>query len=185
LTRLDDILLQSAIDESICLRPYDPLWPGRFLKESRRLSIFACDLLEIEHIGSTAVPGLAAKPNIDMMAGVRTMADADHVLPALCQYGYVAPPGCNRGLGDRRWLIRHAGGRRTHHLHLVVLGEQGWRRTIRFRDLLRTHPEDAKEYEALKFGLALADSSNRAGYVSGKTEFVEKLLLKYPESAAR
>jgi len=178
----DDLSLKSAINESICMRPYDPTWQQKFLKERSRLSIFSCDLLQIEHIGSTAVPGLAAKPIIDMMAGVRTMEDADHVLAALCQYGYVMPPDRNKGLPDRRWLLRHAGGHRTHHLHLVILGGQGWRRTLRFRDLLRAHTDDAKEYEALKLRLAAMAGSNRTGYALAKTEFVERLLDKYAGS---
>lgn len=178
----NDPFLESAINEPLCLHPYDPSWPRKFLKEKTRLlKIFARDIVQIEHIGSTAVPGLSAKPIIDMMAGMRSMEDADYLLAPLRDYGYVTPPECNAGLVDRRWLMRHSSARRTHHLHLVVLGGLGWRRTLRFRDLLRAHPDAAAQYEELKMRLVRVAGSDRTGYALAKTEFIEDLLQKYPE----
>lgn len=176
-----DPLLEAAINEDISIHPYDPDWPVKFLQEKARLlSIFSHDLLEIEHIGSTAVPGIAAKPIIDLMAAVRTMSAADCLLVPLRDFGYATPPECNAALVDRRWLMRHSWGHRTHHLHLVELSSEGWRRTIRFRDILRSHADIAKAYEELKFRLAASAGSNRAGYILGKSEFVEDALRKWP-----
>ena len=180
---LTNSFLESAINEPLCLQPYDPAWPRKYAKEKARLlAIFAGDILQLEHIGSTAVPGLAAKPIIDMLAGVQSMEDADALLAPLRDYGYVTPPDCNLGLVDRRWLLRHASARRTHHLHLVVLGGYGWRRTLRFRDLLCAHAEAAKQYEELKLRLVQVAGSDRTGYALAKTEFVQDLLDRYPES---
>lgn len=175
--------LQSAVNEVICIRAYDPLWPAQFEKEKARLlGIFSGDLLEIEHIGSTAVPGLAAKPVIDILAGLRAMDNVDSLLAPLRDYGYATPDNCNDGLTERRWLMRHCDGHRTHHLHLVRLDGHGWKRTIRFRDILRAEPKVAKEYEDLKYRLARVAGTDRDGYIISKTEFVEDTLRKFPET---
>lgn len=175
-----DKLLQSAINEDISISPYDPKWPQKFQSEKARLlSIFTRDLLDIEHIGSTAVPGLAAKPIIDMMAAVKSMNVADKLLEPLRGFGYVTPPECNANLPERRWLMRHANGHRTHHLHLVCESSEGWVRTLKFRDILRAHPEAAEEYRSLKVDLARTAGSNRDKYIQGKTSFVEALLKRF------
>ena len=101
-------LFQSAIDEPICISEYDLTWPHKFLTEKARLlKIFSGSFIDIEHIGSTAVPGLGAKPIIDMIAGLKSFNQADELLGPLREYGYATPPNCNEGLFDRRWLLRH------------------------------------------------------------------------------
>jgi len=85
--------------------------------------------LQIEHVGSTAVPGLPAKPVVDLMATVDSMALADRLIPRLLENGYVTSAEFNATLGDRRWLMRHADGHRTHHLHLVLPDSSAWRDT--------------------------------------------------------
>lgn len=172
-------LMQSAIDEPLWISEYDPTWPEKFRKEKARLlQIFARSFVDIEHIGSTAVPGLGAKPIIDMMGGLKNMNNADSLLGPLREYGYVTPPHCNDGLTDRRWLLRHAGGHRTHHLHLVAHGGEAWRRTIQFRDALCRDPESLKRYEKLKRDLVTITDNNRSAYISAKSEFVEMILKR-------
>ena len=142
--------------------------------------MFSADILEIEHIGSTAVPGLAAKPIIDMMGAVRSMEVADKLLGPLREFGYVTPPECNANLPERRWLMRHANGHRTHHLHLIRLSTDGWRRTLKFRDILRSDPSAAQAYKELKLQLAKSVGDDRDKYIQGKTAFIEDLLKKFP-----
>lgn len=142
------------------------------------LGIFSAALLEIQHIGSTAVPGLASKPIIDIMAAVQSMNVADRLLGPLREFGYVTPPECNANLHERRWLMRHAKGHRTHHLHLVRLSSEGWQRTIKFRDVLRSKPAAAQEYMLLKLELARTVGADRVKYIQGKTAFIEELLSR-------
>lgn len=176
----NDDLLQSAINEEIRIYPYNPSWPDQFLREKTRLlNIFERDLLDIQHIGSTAVPGLDAKPIIDMMAAVKSMDVADKLLVPLRDFGYVTPPECNANLQERRWLMRHANGHRTHHLHMVKLGSEGWNRTIKFREILRSNPASAQAYKELKLKLAESAGSGRDKYIQGKTEFIDKLLKRF------
>jgi GrpB-like predicted nucleotidyltransferase (UPF0157 family) len=118
---LESESLQLAIHESVQIISYDPGWPEKYeLEKDRLLSLFPEAFLAIEHIGSTAVPQMAAKPIIDLLGGVRSIAEADLLLPALYENGYTTSVEFNASLGDRRWLMRHAGGHRTHHLHLVI-----------------------------------------------------------------
>lgn len=177
---LDRAAMNEAVNEDIKICPYDAAWPVCFEKEKERLlGIFSRSLLGIEHIGSTAVPGLDAKPIIDMMAAVRSMEVADSLLQPLREFGYATPPDCNANLAERRWLLRQRGGHRTHHLHLVKANSEGWLRTIAFRDILRKHPNEAEAYRALKVELARESATDRSRYIRGKTEFVEGLLKKY------
>jgi GrpB-like predicted nucleotidyltransferase (UPF0157 family) len=175
----DKTFLQAAIDEPLCICDYDSSWPEKFRKEKTRLlQMFSDSIVDIEHIGSTAVPGLGAKPIIDLMGGLKSIDIAEKLLGPLREYGYFTPPHCNDGLTDRRWLLRHSGGHRTHHLHLVLHGGEGWRRTIQFRDALCADPEIAKRYEKLKRDLVTITDNNRSAYISAKSEFVEMILKR-------
>ncbi len=113
--------LQQAIHEKVQIRDYDPAWPVRFEVERRRLqSLCGHKLLAIEHVGSTAVPGLSAKPIIDIVAAVSSIQEADELLIVLCANGYATSADFNATLGSARWLMRQERGSRTHHLHLLV-----------------------------------------------------------------
>ena len=165
--------LQLALHECISLLTYDPQWPSIFLAERARLcKRFPTEFLDIQHFGSTAIPGMAAKPVIDILAGVESMAVADELLEPLVKMGYFTPTDLNPKLDDRRWLMRWSEGRRTHHLHLVVLGSSAWQGYIRFRDALLAHPDMVDRYARLKQGLAMRYSTDREAYTEGKTEFV-------------
>jgi GrpB-like predicted nucleotidyltransferase (UPF0157 family) len=147
---------------------YDSAWPARFDAEATRLARIL-PTLRWHHIGSTAVPGLLAKPIIDMMA---LTDDVDRPLPALIsEAGYAYPENYNSTLPERRWLCRPSAAHRTHHLHLVADRDE-LERHLRFRDALRADPGLADEYAALKRRLAAAMPDDREGYTAAKTAFV-------------
>ena len=169
--------LHQAIRERVRIVPYDPAWPEKYEEERERLVTLAPSaFVAIEHVGSTAVTGMAAKPIIDIAVGVRSMADADELLITLCANGYSTSAVFNATLIDQRWLMRHAGGHRTHHLHLVIHEDREWRRKIAFRNALRADAKAAIRYHVLKTRLALDKGSDRDAYTSAKTEFVEEVL---------
>lgn len=151
---------------------YDPSWPASAERASDELRTALPGLFHaIEHIGSTSVPGLAAKPIIDLMASV-TDLDAvtarDDVLRA---HGYVLT---DVGMTGRLFYPRDTDGVRTHHLHVVTADTWDTRNERLLRDHLRTHPADAERYAALKRKLAADHDAD--GYTRAKTELVQELV---------
>jgi GrpB-like predicted nucleotidyltransferase (UPF0157 family) len=150
---------------TIAIVPYDPAWPLEFARERDRLQSALGDAaLRIEHNGSTAVPGLAAKPVIDIQI-------------SLARLGYVHVASAD---DDRcPFFHRPAEWPHTHHVHVVEAGGAEERQTLAFRDYLRGHPDAAREYEALKRALAAAfggaDAAAREAYASAKSEFVMRI----------
>jgi GrpB-like predicted nucleotidyltransferase (UPF0157 family) len=142
----------------------------------RLLRLFPEAFCSIEHIGSTAVPGLAAKPVIDMMAGVESMHVADDLLSPLCQAGYDTSMEFNATLKERRWLMLHENGKRTHHLHLLIHGQTEWLRNLAFRDAMRADPGLASRYETLKRECAILHSDDREAYTAAKTSFIRSVV---------
>ena len=112
--------LQRAIHEDVALHACDPQWPALFAAERDRLLGLFPQIVAIEHIGSTAIEGLSAKPIIDLMAGMASMEVALLLAEPLCQSGYITSVDFNALLTDRQWFMRWADGHRTHHLHVVV-----------------------------------------------------------------
>ena len=175
--RDEALLLDRAIREEVALVPYDEQWPALFATEQERLlRLFPRQLLQVEHFGSTAVPGIPAKPIIDILAGVPSMAVAESLVQPLLGSGYITSPKFNATLKDRRWFMRAAEGRRTHHLHLVVLGGGPWLERLRFRDLLRSNAELARRYANLKSKLASQHRQDREAYTIAKSEFVSSVV---------
>ncbi len=168
---------------AIRLVPYDPDWPGRFAEEYRVLAaIFSGVEAVIEHIGSTAVPGLAAKPVIDIMVGLTTLTDAEDRIGLLRSAGYQYGAEHETDIPERRYFRKPIAPPRTHHLHCVVHGSRDWLRNLAFRDTLRQRPSVAAEYSALKAALAL--SVGKAEYTRRKTPFIESVLAKERGSSA-
>jgi GrpB-like predicted nucleotidyltransferase (UPF0157 family) len=162
----------------------DPRWPSLFATErDRLLAILPGRFTAIEHIGSTAVPHLAAKPIIDLIGGVPSLQEADALLEPLCANGYETSAEFNATLPDARWLMRHAGGRRTHHLHLVVFGGEKWLSRLRFRDALRADAETAGRYLQLKRDLAEQYPHDREAYTKAKGAFIDQTLRSLPNQA--
>ncbi|TMK64535.1 MAG: GrpB family protein [Actinobacteria bacterium] len=137
----------SGDGDAVEIAPYDPRWPEAFAAaESELHTVLRSWVVAIEHIGSTAVPGLPAKPVIDILVGVHTLADNDAIVVAVESLGYEYVPEYEDELPDRRYFRRWAAGRRTHQIHLVErTNTDWWDRHIGFRDWLRTH-EDARPH---------------------------------------
>jgi len=166
------------VDE-IELVPANPDWPRRFAEEAARLrTIIPADLLiDLEHIGSTAVPGLAAKPIIDIQATVTDLAAARaRLIEPLEAAGYAW--WADNPDTDRLFFVRGlppSAPRRTHHLHVMEPGP-GAIRHIAFRDYLRDHPAEAARYAALKRDLAARYRDDREAYTAAKGAFIEQIL---------
>lgn len=164
----EDLSRADVHDAEVCIVEYDPAWPTAFQAERDRLA----PLLEgaqIHHFGSTAVPGLAAKPVIDMIALV---PDLEAPIRALVHNaGYQFPRAFNATLTHRRFLCYPSASHRTHHLHLVDEREELERR-LRFRDRLRADHMLAAQYVALKGTLAERHHNDREAYTDAKSEFI-------------
>ena len=163
--------------EKIIIKEYDTKWPQLFETEKAALmEAIGHYVADIQHIGSTAVPGLAAKPVIDIMVGLRRLLDAqDCILPIEgMEYEYV--PEFEDEFPDRRYFRKSINGKRTHQIHVVEINTDFWKRHLAFRDHLRSHSETANEYAALKKELAKQFENDREGYTNAKTIFIENVL---------
>ena len=169
--------LLAAINADVALEDYDCSWPTKFAAEEHRLlCLFPSLLVGIEHIGSTAVPGLKAKPIIDLLAGVETMAVAESLAEPLQRSGYTTSAKFNATLFDRKWFMRWSNGLRTHHLHVVVHNSRAWYQRIKFRDALRANDILAKRYVTLKIELAAKHHTDREAYTNAKADFVRSVV---------
>jgi GrpB-like predicted nucleotidyltransferase (UPF0157 family) len=156
---------------------YDPRWPARFDEERRRLQeALGSWAIAIEHVGSTAVPGLGGKPIIDIMVGVRDLASAfADCSAALQSIGYLYVP---RPLPDRHFFQRGPWGARTHHLHLTEFGGAMWERYLRFRDYLRAHPDMARQYFEFKRQVAGRPGIDRPAYNAAKHPLIDGVVAR-------
>ncbi len=152
-----------------------------FAQEAERIwQVLGNDLVvEIEHIGSTAVPGMAGKPVVDIMVGVCSLVNAKSTIPALESLGYVywrenPDPG-------RMFFVKGMppyAKQRTHHVHIVGVDSEFCQEHKLFCDYLRRHPEEAKRYEALKRDLAASFRSDREAYTNGKNDYIRAVMAK-------
>lgn len=164
--------------DAIVIEPYDPEWADSFQSQAAIVAPLVADVLAepLEHIGSTSIAGMPAKPIIDMLAVVDTYEAFGRVLPELADAGWIHAP--EPGDEDRRkWslcfpTVEH----RSHHLHVVERASTGWRDWLLFRDYMGGHPEEAEQYAALKRDLADANASDRARYRSGKAPVIAEVL---------
>ena len=166
----------------------DPDWPRLFNEEAARLrAIIPADLLiDLDHIGSTAVPGLAAKPVIDIQATVTDLdAACARLVAPLEDAGYAF--WSENPDTDRLFFVKGlppSAPHRTHHLHIMEAGI-GALRHIAFRDHLRDHPAEAAAYGALKQNLARRFRDDREAYTAGKGEFIEAVLDRAADDGQR
>ena len=155
--------------------PYDSSWPERFGAERTLLAgiVNGRGCGPIEHIGSTSIPGMPAKPIIDIMIGVRDLASSRDIIATLavleyCYYPYRAD--C------MHWFCKPSPELRTHHLHLVPVGSRTWIEQLTFRDYLRANAHVASEYAALKHALAQRHRYDREAYTQAKAPFIARTL---------
>lgn len=158
---------------TVRLVPHAEVWHQLFAQEEARLRDALGGLaVSVEHVGSTAVCGLSAKPIIDIAVAVREIADAERCVAPLAGIGYEYRG--ENGIPGRHYFAK--GEPRTHHLHMVELSSEFWRAHLLFRDYLRRHPEAAREYDALKRRLAIEHAHDRGAYTEGKAAFIEGVL---------
>jgi GrpB-like predicted nucleotidyltransferase (UPF0157 family) len=170
-----------VIDDDVQIVDYEPSWPARFTEEADRIRHLIGDpSIEIEHHGSTAVPGLAAKPVIDMLVGVPSIEVAERYAAALVDNGYEHVDRRYRDLWPERIvLIRRERGTRACHVHLMLRGHRNSTRVLAFRDYLRTHPDVAAEYEAVKRSLAAKHEADRHAYMTAKGDFIARVVESF------
>ena len=159
----------------IVISPYDPSWPIMFEVERQTLGRILKPWIvgPIEHAGSTAVPGLAAKPVIDIMVAVATLAASRPAISAAAEAEYMYWP---HRADVMHWFCKPSVVRRTHHLHLIPYGSELWQARLGFRDALRADSDLAKECAQLKYHLAAKHRYDREAYTESKTEFVQRVL---------
>ena len=161
--------------ESVSVVAYDPDWPRRFEQERAVLAaVFGESEAIIEHVGSTAIPGLGAKPVIDILVGLSKLTEAEGLVAALEAAGFEYVHKYESQLPERRYFRKPRLGSRAYHLHCVVKDSDFWVRHLAFRDYLREHPEAAAAYYELKRELAVRCS--KEDYTNGKSPFIEAIL---------
>lgn len=166
--------------DEIIIVEYDPHWSQQFEEEAATIwQVLGNDLVtRIEHFGSTAVPGLAAKPIIDLLVEVRSLEEAKSRIPLLkaLEYAYWQEdprPG-------RMFLVKGMppyGLQRTHHLHIVEADSDLWERLL-FRDYLQSRPEEVQRYAALKRQLAERFKTDREAYTNAKSDYIQAVMAK-------
>lgn len=168
--------------EKIVLVPYHSKWPDMFevMKQELLSAVGECRVEDIQHIGSTAVPGLAAKPVIDILMGVSRLEVADaHCIEPIVGIGFHYRKSMERHVPFRRYFTKEdTDGNRTHQIHLVETKHEWWENHLLFRDYLRAHDETRDAYENLKHELAKDTYEKTTHYADRKTEFVTGVLKK-------
>ena len=160
----------------LIIADYSDDWPRQFAAERNRLLAALPTGFDVEHVGSTAVPDLAAKPIIDLMLGAASLSDIEQVLPLLQGLGYDYRPEHEVALPERRFLAWPMTRPRQFHLHAVEIGSPFWHDHLRFRDRLRADPELAQHYAQLKRALAKRHGDDRAAYTEVKSGFIRDVL---------
>lgn len=163
------------LSHPLYIATYDPQWPVLFAQEKQRLqAALSAVILAIEHIGSTAVVGLDAKPILDMLAAVNHLHDVSASVELLRSLGY-EDAEINPKFG-RRLFCKGGYNVGTHHLHFVVKDSEQWLLPLRFRDYLQAHPQESRNYGELKKRLAQKHGQDLDGYSEEKGPFVEAVL---------
>lgn len=162
---------------SVQLVPYQTEWKTCFEEEANCLQVaLEGHVFQIEHVGSTAVEGLSAKPIIDIMLGVEHLSEGKILIPLLeeIDYTYIQPdPFPNVFV-----LVKGTPDKRTHHLFIQELATPYWDEKILFRDYLRAYPEATTAYEDLKQDLAQKYATDRPSYTAKKAKFITEILEK-------
>ncbi len=162
----------------LVINAYDPAWPAQFLAlQQELLAVFDAQPVRIEHIGSTAVPGLVAKPVMDLLLGVEALADVEVKMAHLATLGFDYVSKHEALLPMRRYFVRPAAaGCLRVHVHAVQQGSSLWRQHLAFRNALRQDPGLRARYAALKLVLAQRHAHDKAAYTDAKAPFIQAAL---------
>jgi GrpB-like predicted nucleotidyltransferase (UPF0157 family) len=163
--------LDDRFDPAIRIVEYDPAWPGQAAAELARIGdALGPVAVRLEHVGSTAVPGLAAKPIVDLMVCVADAEQEAAYVPALGRLGYLYAPS-----PGFHFFARPHARPRTHHVHVCAAGGDFERRHLALRDYLRAHPDEAAAYAAIKRKVVARHPQDRIAYIEGKGAYVQAL----------
>jgi GrpB-like predicted nucleotidyltransferase (UPF0157 family) len=166
--------LDERFDPAIRVVEYDPAWPALAAAEARRIEAAVGELaVRIDHVGSTAVPGLAAKPIVDLQLAVDALEPRARYVEPLEALGYLFAPDPESP--DFHFFGLPAERPRTHHLHVCAVGSEHELRHLALRDYLRAHPDEVAEYAARKCDLATRHPGDRLAYIEGKDRHVAAL----------
>ncbi len=162
---------------SVIVSPYSSEWPHLFCAiRAELLQLFAPTVVEVEHIGSTSVPGLAAKPVIDVLLGARSLAFIESYIRPLGELGYLYVSKYERELPMRRYFVKSSATSLRIHLHAVQLDSKLWQDHLTFRDVLRTDPNLRARYQSLKLHLAQVFEHDKSAYTAAKDPFIQSVL---------
>jgi GrpB-like predicted nucleotidyltransferase (UPF0157 family) len=166
-----EAMAQPADHEPVRIEAYDPEWPTKFEQERAALEKVLGPAITggINHVGSTSVPGLDAKPVLDILVGVKDLETARSYIEPLAGLDYLYAPYRS---DEMAWFCKPHKARRTHHLHLVPTGSPRFHAELAFRDYLRAHPDVAGEYLVLKRKLAAEFEHDRETYTQAKADFI-------------
>lgn len=177
MTNGSDVIPEMEFPRTVRVVPHDPKWRDAFLEEKERIgSLLGNDLIAAHHIGSTAIPGIPAKPIVDLLVVVREIESVDARIPAMIAAGYRSFG--EYGIPGRRYFVRGFDPSRTHHLHVFGEGNERIRDHLEFRDYLIAHPVEAAEYGRLKTGLARRFPHDIEGYMKGKDDFISGVIAR-------
>jgi GrpB-like predicted nucleotidyltransferase (UPF0157 family) len=162
-------------DGVVQLAPHSPEWELLFREEAARIrSVLGDLLLGLEHVGSTAIAGIHAKPIIDICAGVSSFEEGKGAIEPLESIGYTYRG--EYGIPGRHYFVK--GSPRMYHLHMFQIGAEHWELHLFFRDFLRSNPTVARDYERLKLDLADRFRADRVAYTDGKAEFIRSVVAR-------
>lgn len=161
----------------VTLNDYNPSWEQRYEDEKVKIiDVTGDQILAIEHIGSTSIKGMGAKPIIDIMVGVKLLDEVDVLVKPLSQIGYEYVPKIE--WKDRKFFRKGLWGQGTCHLHICEFVSNEWNEKILFRNYLRTHPKAAEEYYELKRKLATKYRFDRSMYTKSKEPYIQEIIQK-------
>ena len=165
------VKLSDYMEKTVKIEEYNPDWVSEFHQEKARImEVLKNDSLCVEHIGSTAVMGLGAKPILDIMAGVQHLAEVDTFIEPLKSVGYEFV--LHKEFPERRFFRKGQWRAGTHHLHIYKYGSEQWKNQLSFRDYLISHPDVRRQYQELKLSLAQKHPADIVGYTKAKAPFI-------------
>lgn len=163
------------------LESYQESWKIHFEKEAKHLlSKIGEYTLDIQHIGSTAIPGIVAKPIIDMALAIISLSEVEKIIQPLKEIGFIYRG--EQGVPGRHLFVKGGEDCRTHHLHVMEKSTDEWKKHISFRDYLLKHPEEVQNYNVLKQSLAKKYKDDRGKYTEGKSDFILSIVDKAQSS---
>jgi len=161
----------------VIVSPYSDAWPKTFrIVQEELIQSFVPTLITVEHIGSTSVIGLAAKPVIDVLLGAASLADIESNITLLNEQGYEYVSKYEKEIPERRYFVKSSVNSLRVHIHAVELGSRIWQEHLTFRDALRSDSSLRSKYQSLKLQLAEEFVNNKTAYSAAKNPFIESVL---------